>query len=212
MEEKMTTYITFVMDETGSMDSLKEEAISGFNKYIDDLKKNLKGRTNFSLMLFDSTKMRWHVIDKPIKDVEHLDKTTYRPGAMTPLWDAVAEAISETEKRVKGKKNPKVVITILTDGYENASRKYTTQAVKDMIESHKDWAINFLGANVDAWVIAGAIGIDVGSSMNFNFTGKGLSAGLRSASIATVNFALDKTTAQNFYEGTDDAEDYVKKS
>lgn len=208
----MTTYITFVMDETGSMDSLKEEAISGFNKYIDDLKKDLKGRTSFSLMLFDSTKMRWHVLDKSIKDVSHLNEDTYRPGAMTPLWDAVAEAILETENRVKNKKNPKVVITILTDGYENASRKYTTETVKAMIESHSDWAINFLGANVDAWVVAGAIGIDVGSSMNFAFTGSGLGAGFRSASIATSNFAKGITTANSFYEGTDDAEDYVKKS
>jgi hypothetical protein len=81
-----------------------------------------------------------------------------------------------------------------------------------MIESHSDWAINFLGANMDAWNVAGQIGIEVGSSMNFAFTGKGLSAGLRSASIATVNYAQGKTTAQTFYEGTDDAEDYVKKS
>jgi hypothetical protein len=200
------------MDETGSMDSLKEEAISGFNKYIDDLKKNLKGRTNFSLMLFDSTKMRWHVIDKPIKDVAHLDETTYCPGALTPLWDAVAEAILLTEDRVKDKKNPKVVITILTDGYENASRKYTTDVVKGMIESHKDWAINFLGANMDAWNVAGEMGIDTGSVMNFSFTANGLSAGFESASIATSNFALGKTTADSFYEGTDNAEDYVKKS
>ena len=208
----MTTYITFVMDETGSMSMLKDEAISGFNKYIDDLKKDLKGRTNFSLMLFDSTQMRWHIIDKPIKDVTHLNEDTYRPGAMTPLWDAVAEAILLTEDRIKGKKNPKVVITILTDGYENASRKYTTKAVKEMIESHKDWAINFLGANMDAWGVAGDIGIDTGSVMNFAFTGSGLSAGFRSASLATTSFAQGKTTAQNFYEGTDDAEKYVKKS
>lgn len=208
----MTTYITFVMDETGSMDSLKDEAISGFNKYIDDLKKNLKGRTNFSLMLFDSTQMRWHVIDKPIKDVPHLNKDTYVPGAMTPLWDAVAEAIILTEEKVRGKKNPKVVLTVLTDGYENASKKYTTKAVKAMIESHKDWAINFLGANMDAWNVAGEIGIDTGSVMNFAFNAVGLSAGFRSASIATSNFAIGKTTAQNFYEGTDDAEKYTKSN
>jgi len=208
----MTTYITFVMDETGSMSILEAEAISGFNKYIDDLKKNLKGRTNFSLMLFDSSQMRWHVMDKPIKDVPHLNGDTYRPGAMTPLWDAVAEAIRWTEHKVKGKKNPKVVITILTDGYENASKKYTTKAVKEMIESHKDWAINFLGANMDAWAVAGEIGIDAGSSLNFAFNAGGLSAGFRSASIATSNFAMGKTTSDSFYEGTDDAEEYVKKS
>ena len=206
----MTTYITFVMDETGSMSSLKDEAISGFNKYIDDLKRDLKGRTNFSLMLFDSTKMRWHVIDKPIKEVTHLNEDTYRPGALTPLWDAVAEAILLTEERVKGKKNPKVVITVLTDGAENASRKYTTKTVKDMIKEHSDWAINFLGANMDAWNVAGEIGIDTGSVMNFDFTSSGLSAGFRSASIATSNFITGKTTAQNFYEGTDDAEKYAK--
>ena len=206
----MTTYITFVMDETGSMSSLKDEAISGFNKYVDDLKKNLKGRTNFSLMLFDSTQMRWHIMDKSIKDVQHLNDDTYRPGAMTPLWDAVADAIVWTERKVEGKKNPKVVITVLTDGYENASKRYTTKAVKDLIEKHKDWAINFLGANMDAWSVAGEIGIDTGSVMNFAFTGSGLSAGFRSASIATSNFAQGKTTAQNFYEGTDDAEKYIK--
>lgn len=208
----MTTYITFVMDETGSMSTLRDEAISGFNKYIDDLKRDLKGRTNFSLMLFDSTKMRWHVLDKPIKDVPHLNEDTYCPGAMTPLWDAVAEAIQLTEKKVKGKKNPKVVLTVLTDGYENASRKYTTKAVKEWIESHKDWAINFLGANMDAWSVAGEIGIDAKSSLNFAFTGCGLSAGFRSASLATANFVAGKTTARTFYEGTDDAEEYVKSS
>ena len=72
-------------------------------------------------------KLDWAVNNRPIKSVEHLNERTYQPGATTPLWDAVTEAILETEKRLKRAKDPDVVVTVLTDGYENASNKYTTE-------------------------------------------------------------------------------------
>ena len=206
----MTTYITFVMDETGSMTSLRDEAITGFNKYIDDLRDNLDGRVNFSMMKFDSTKEEWFVRKATLKQIPRLTKKNYRPGATTPLWDAVGHAIEETEKRIDRKKNPKVILTIFTDGYENASRYYTDEMVKVMIEEHDDWAINFLGANMDAWDVANSIGITVGSSINFDFSKKGIEDGFGTVSLASANFVRGKTTSDNFYEGVENAEEYVK--
>lgn len=208
----MATYITFVLDETGSMFTLKDETITSFNIYLNTLQDTLKGHTHFSLLLFNSARMNWCYNDMKIRDVPELNNDSYVPEALTPLWDAIAEAIIHMEKQVKGKKNSKVIITILTDGYENMSKKYLTDDVRKMIESHKDWAFNFLGANIDTWFVSRRLGISINSSSNFDFSPDGILSATKSAAIGTQSFVDGKTTADTFYEGKEFISEYKGKT
>jgi len=203
----VTTYITFVLDETGSMGNIKDETISGFNKYIETLKEELKGRTSFSLLKFDSVKLDWFVKNASVKKVAPLSEDTYMPGAMTPLWDAVAHAIKETEERLKGKKDPTVIFTVLTDGYENASREFNAAQVREMIEGHDDWAFNFVGAGIDAWALAETAGFVTGSisytsPYQIGTAMKGISR--RSAVYASANKVEQSAMRSDFYGGKTD--------
>ena len=204
----MSTYITFVLDETGSMGCLQNETISNFNEYINTLQNNLKNEVHFNLLMFNSSKMEWCFKDMSINDVPELNVDLYKPNHMTPLWDAVAKAILHTEESVKNEKDAKVIMTILTDGYENMSKEFKPKQVKEMIESHKDWAFNFLGANIDSWFMANLLGVSRGSSSNFNFNPSGIKCAMQSAAIGTCRYTAGLTTVENFYDGTMNVEDY----
>ena len=196
----MATYITFVLDETGSMSSVKQETIVGFNSYIKELKKELKD-VKFSFMKFDSVEMNWVYKDVDLLFVKKLNDKNYNPRSMTPLWDAFGLAIKDMEQK-KLKENDKIIITVLTDGFENASKEFTPEDVASMIKKHKDWAINFLGANMDAWGDVGRrLGMFMGATMTFDQTD--MVGTFNSVRHSTVAYAKGETTADTFYQDKD---------
>lgn len=193
----MTTYIVFVLDETGSMFSIKDDTIGGFNSYIDNLSKELEG-VRFSLLKFNAGGLKWVYEEKNLSDVEPLSEKNYNPNNSTPLWDAFGTAIQWMERRDIGAED-KVIITVLTDGFENASREFNTEQVKEMIEAHPDWAINFLGANMDAWDDVGySIGMSRGST--FTYDANDMQGTFSVNSVRTIAFAKGETTVDTFYE------------
>jgi len=192
----MTTYITFVLDETGSMSTVKQETIAGFNSYIKELKAELKD-VKFSFMKFDSVEMNWVYRDVDLLFVKKLSDKNYSPRSMTPLWDAFGLAIKNMEER-DIKKGDKVIITVLTDGHENASKEFTADNVGAMILEHKDWAINFLGANMDAWGDVGR-GLGMSRQSTYTFDQSEISDTLSYVGTSTVAFAKGETTVDTFY-------------
>ena len=157
------TLVIFLLDETGSMESYKEATINGFNEYLQSLKKDGKD-TLFTLTRFNSDKIETPYSAVPISEVEELTDETYRPDAMTPLYDAIAKTVRKTEEALKGKRSkPKILFVIQTDGLENASREHDRKAIFQMIEAKKaeKWMFVYLGADQDAW--------DVGTSFNWTF-------------------------------------------
>lgn len=153
--EEQRLLVSFILDETGSMQSCKEATISGFNEYIGSLKRR-RGTIRMTLTKFDSTKVEIVHRDVPIADVESLNADTYCPGAATPLYDAIAKTIREVpEDRAN------VLCIILTDGEENASREHKKEDIQKMIQEKEDqgWTFVYLGANQDAWSNAQAIGM-----------------------------------------------------
>ena len=207
----MTTYITFVLDETGSMDHIRSETISGFNAYIEELRKTLKGRTSFSLLKFNSSKMEWFVQNESVKKVEPLTIETYIPGYSTPLWDAVANAIEELDGRIKRKKDPKVILTVLTDGYENASRYHKTEDVKDLIEARKEWGINFVGAGIDVWDVTDAIGVPQASNVTTPATPTGIRSGMKGVALASAGFAGGQSASSSMYGESKTSDEYLEE-
>jgi len=192
----MTTYITFVLDETGSMSSCKEETIAGFNSYIKELKSELKD-VKFSFVKFDSEEINWVYRDVDLLFVKKLSDKNYSPRSMTPLWDAFGLAVKDMEKK-NLKKDDKIIITVLTDGLENASTEFTANSIAKMILEHKDWAINFLGANMDAW---GDVGRTLGMSKRstYTFDQSDMSGTFNAVGVSTVAYAKGETTVDTFY-------------
>ena len=105
-----------------------------------------------------------------IKDVPHPTRKTYIPGAMTPLYDAIANGISSMDAAVGGVEKPSVCITVLTDGLENASREQSFDSVSKLIATKQEdgWTFIFLGAELAAVTMAQGMGVPVGNTSVYN--------------------------------------------
>lgn len=190
-----TTVINFILDESGSMSSITESVISGFNEYIDNLKK--QGKFKFTLTKFDSTGIRTPYIATALSNVKPLDHSTYQPGQNTPLYDAVCETIIEVEKEVAD--NTPVLVVIMTDGQENASKEYTQVQLNEMIkrlQAKGNWTFVFLGANQDSWLIAEQFGIKKGNIMNWQATEVGTKNVFRGVAMASAAYSENANLGQ----------------
>ncbi|MCR5059415.1 MAG: hypothetical protein K6A80_00130 [Saccharofermentans sp.] len=161
---KNLTEIVFILDRSGSMAGLESDTIGGFNSMIAKQKKK-DGDALVSTVLFDNTSEVLH--DRvPIADIKTMTEEDYCVGGCTALLDAVGGAIrhiGNVHKYIRNEDVPEhTVFVITTDGMENASRNYSSDKVKKMIERQKEkygWEFLFLGANIDAVETAKSIGI-----------------------------------------------------
>lgn len=156
------TVVSFLLDETGSMMSVRDDTIGGFNAYVGDLRKADEGHISFSLVKFDSNRIEKVCVGVPIADVPELTTETYIPRAMTPLIDAAYKTITATREHVEARDDdPNVVVVIQTDGHENASTQYKRHDLAALIKemTAKGWQFVFLGADIDAFQEAGSWGI-----------------------------------------------------
>ena len=156
-----TTFVSFLLDETGSMESIKDDTIGGFNAYVDELRKS-DGDIAFSLVTFNSSKTRKHYVAEPIGKVRPLTERDYRPNAMTPLIDACVKTIKATAEAVaKRSDEPAVVIAIQTDGQENVSVEYSSADLALLVKEKEaaGWQFTFLGAGLDAFDVARQAGL-----------------------------------------------------
>ena len=159
--KKHTTVVSFLLDETGSMQAIKDDTVGGFNAYVETLQKDGSDIV-FSLVSFNSHEIRPRYVAAPIDTVEPLTDDTYRPRAMTPLIDAAVTIINATDDAVtKRDDDPNVVIVVQTDGQENASVEYTRADLAALITEKEaaNWQFMFLGAGLDAFTAAHNAGI-----------------------------------------------------
>lgn len=172
MPKQGLTEIVAVIDKSGSMDAIREDAMGAFNRFLSD-QKNLPGEATFTLTLFDTNYNIVHA-RKPIKDVPELIRETYVPSGFTALTDAVGRTIDEVGKRLFDTPEPerpeRVVMVIVTDGQENSSKEYSRQTVLDKIEHQTNvyqWEFVFLAAGPDAMKEAQRIGIKLPNVVAF---------------------------------------------
>lgn len=187
--------IVLIIDKSGSMQAIKEDAIGGFNSFLSQ-QKNIDREANVTFVLFDD---RYQLVHdgKDIREVEELNGTTYQPSGTTALLDAVGRTVDRVGERLDSieddEKTENVIVFILTDGKENASSDYTRDQVKEMIEHQQtkyDWEFIYGGANQDAFAEAGSIGIKVKNSFNFDATGEGTREAYAESSDMVANYRL----------------------
>ncbi len=169
------TSIAIIIDRSGSMASLRDDVIGGYNTFIQQ-QKEVEGECEMSLYFFD-TKYEKVYENVPIQEVEELKE--YTPGGMTALYDAVGQtmdSLGETFAAMEESDRPeKVMLVIMTDGAENSSTDYSQSKVAEMIEHQKSkysWEFMFLGANIDAEEVGSSLNIT--NNTQFAATSKGM--------------------------------------
>ena len=171
--KKNLTEIVFILDRSGSMSGLESDTIGGFNAMIEKQKKQ-DGEALVSTVLFDSVSEVLH--DRVnVRDIQPMTEEDYTVRGRTALLDAIGGAIhhiGNIHKYARPEDVPEHTLFIITtDGMENASRFYSSDRVKRMIERQKakyGWEFLFLGANIDAMETARHFGIGADRAVNYN--------------------------------------------
>ena len=200
---KTETLVNFILDKSGSMGSIRESTISGFNEYLKTL-QNDGNRYNFSLVLFETAMLDLYT-NEPIKNIKPLTIGTYVPDGMTALYDSVCQTIENVKRSVK--KNQKVLTVIMTDGEENSSNEFTQKDMREKIqelEKSGNWTFVFLGANQDSYATAQAVGINVMNTANFVQSDAGMKSAMRTMATGTSNFAMSAMSSTSSFFSRDD--------
>ena len=196
MKKNITTVVNFILDESGSMASIKNDVIEGFNKYIAELKKQ-KGNIVFTLTKFDTEGIRTPYENKAIKKVEKLTDKSYQPNAGTPLYDACVTTI---ERAIETKGDKAFLVAIMTDGYENSSKEHNEECLADLIkklQTKGNWTFVFLGANQDSWATAQRLGISKGNVMDWQATPQGTNQVFSAMAMNTASFSDNVNTGES---------------
>lgn len=163
---KTQVFNLVILDKSGSMECIRKEAVNGYNETLGTIKaaqlKQMDTQEHFvSLAAFCGCGIDMIYDKTPIKDAEKLTFKQYEPCCSTPLFDAVGSTIKTLKKDVEKAEDAAVLVTIITDGEENASKEWTGPAVKALIDHCKDdgWMFSFIGAGEDVIKIATKISI-----------------------------------------------------
>ncbi len=153
--EKIKVYNLIILDESGSMDYIKQPTIRGFNELAQTIKgaekENLNQEHYISLVTFNALSVRTKLDKAKAIELNELNEDTFQPDAGTPLYDAIGQSIVNLRNSIRTEENLQVLVTILTDGEENSSREYTWKQIRQMIEDQKrkGWTFTYIGANHD---------------------------------------------------------------
>lgn len=153
-----------ILDESGSMQSIYRPALSGVNETLQTIREaqnEHKDQKHFvSLIAFDSGHYNRIYSNTPAEKAIDITTEQYRPSGGTPLYDAMGRSINDLRAHVA--KGDVVLVTIITDGYENASREYNGAAIKSLVEMMKKegWVFTYIGANQDVEAVASSMSID----------------------------------------------------
>jgi len=157
---KTTVYNVIILDKSGSMSSIARQAIDGVNETIGSIKsaqeKNADQTHLVTLVAFCGCEQRLIYDNIPVAEVKPLTDKDYRPCCMTPLYDAIGTTITRVHRLKSDDANSLALVTIITDGYENASHEFSLNAIKSLIDSYKEqgWQFTYIGADHDVEQVA----------------------------------------------------------
>ena len=194
------TELIMIIDMSGSMYELKSDTIGGYNSLIEQQKAE-KGDAVVTTVLFNDDYIVLHD-RKDIKEVELLTDKDYWPGGTTAMLDAIGRTLVSVGKKLASmseeERPGKVMVTIITDGYENASKEYSWQVIKDMIEEQRskyNWVFAFIGADIDNIQVSNNLGIDPRFSKKYTKSASGTASLYDSVSKSMIKMRSAASTA-----------------
>jgi len=199
------THIICILDRSGSMGSIINASISGFNEFLGK-QKALPDKATITVALFDDQyEILYDNVD--IKNAELLNGQVWKPRGMTALYDAIGKTINSERAKLKklGEEAPsKVLVCIVTDGLENASNEYKGEEGKKMIISlireceKEDWNFLYLAANQDAFAVGTSFGISGGNTITYGATTQGVSHMSQTLNCVSTSYRSMSSTSGDF--------------
>lgn len=193
------THIAIILDRTGSMQSIRDDTIGGFNAFLAEQQAQ-PGHATLTLVQFDSQDA-YEVIHRvvPIAEVPPLTAATFVPRASTPLLDAIGRGIGDLDASLaampEAERPGRIVFAIVTDGQENASVEFRKEDIARLIRERSeaaDWQFVFLSADLAAFHDAGRYGIDADSRLAYDKTARGTSSSWSALSKRTAEYRSGK--------------------
>lgn len=198
------THIIVVLDRSGSMSSVQTDAIGGFNTFLET-QKNLKTKATMSVVLFDDQyEPLYGGKDVDLSDVKELTTSTFVPRGSTALYDAIGKSINNYiatyEGLNKADRPDKVLVIIVTDGEENASKEYDSKRVNTLITDRKknNWQFMFLCATEEAFKTGAQLGASRGNTFQFQNTPVGNQTMYSKMSMASLSYRSADVNAPDF--------------
>lgn len=214
VENRSTTELVFILDKSGSMAGMEKDTVGGFNAMIEK-QKALDEKVYVSTILFSNYSEVLHD-RKSLEEIDPLTENDYQVGGGTALLDAIGRAIKHIgniHKYARKEDVPtRTLFVITTDGMENASRKYTYDRVRRMIEREKEqygWEFLFLGANIDAAAEAKRFGIAPTHAANYHCDEEGTALNYEVLSDVVCSVRMGKSVDSGWKARID--EDYRKR-
>ncbi len=208
------TELVFILDRSGSMAGLESDTIGGFNAMIEK-QKNQHGECYVSTVLFNNESEVLHDRVK-LSEIKPMTDKDYTVRGCTALIDAIGGAIhhiGNIHKYARPEDVPENTMFVITaDGMENASRRYSSDKVKAMIERQKEkygWEFLFIGANIDAVETAARYGIGADRAVNYNADKEGTSIVYESVAKAVCNVRSKACLSSDWSDKIND--DYVRR-
>ncbi len=212
MEKKHQVHNLIILDESGSMDSIKNVIIQGFNELvqtIQGIEKQFPEQEHFiSFVSFNGLGQKLlHFVD-PAGKLKQINNKTYKPEASTPLFDAMGFGINKLRQFLQEQTDYNVLVTILTDGEENASKEFSGNDIKKLVEELKQnrWTFTYIGTDHDVEKIAQSLSIN--NTMSFSKSEKGIKDMFRKEQSARENYSKKirfcEDTSANYFEPPQD--------
>lgn len=165
MDKKHQVHNLIILDESGSMLSIESTIIQGFNELVQTIhgiEKQFPEQEHFvSFLTFNSLGQKLLHFMEPAGKLRQIDDKSYNPDAGTPLYDAMGFGINKLKQALDGQTGYNVLVTILTDGEENASREFSGSDIKKLVEELKqnNWTFTYIGTDHDVEKIAFSLSI-----------------------------------------------------
>lgn len=212
MEKKHQVHNLIILDESGSMESIKTTIIQGFNELvqtIQGIEKQFPEQEHFiSFVSFNGLGQKLlHFID-PASKLKHIDDKIYKPDASTPLFDAMGFSINKLKQSLQGQTDYNVLVTILTDGEENASKEFSGNDIKKLVEELKQnrWTFTYIGTDHDVEKIA--LSLSINNTMIFAKNESGIKDMFMKEQSARAKYSQKirskEDTTSNYFDDTED--------
>jgi hypothetical protein len=212
MEKKHQVHNLIILDESGSMESIKTTIIQGFNELvqtIQGIEKQFPEQEHFiSFLSFNGLGQKiLHFID-PASKLKQIDDKSYKPNASTPLYDAMGFSINKLKQSLQGQTDYDVLVTILTDGEENASKEFSGNDIKKHVEELKQnrWTFTYIGTDHDVEKIASSLSIN--NTLVFEKNEAAIKHMFAKERSSRVNYSkkirFNEDTTSNYFNDTED--------
>jgi Mg-chelatase subunit ChlD len=211
---KVKVYNLIILDESGSMQSIHKPAIDGLNETLQSIQSAQKTHKELqehfvTMVFFNSNGIRTIMEDRPVSKVTNLKMKEFNPNASTPLYDAMGISLSKLRCKLDEHEQNQVLVTIITDGEENASKEYSGKMIKNLVSNLKvqGWVFAYIGANQDVDAVADSMSIDNRMYFESNYKGSRIMANklIRSNSVF-----YDKISERLFDDKVDLQKDFFQ--